>query len=128
MSPRITPVYKTNSASPFSKHSLRANPGDSLPLPSPSLPPPPFIKEGLFWDLPGDTAGSMDSICGGKTEIPHAVSDNESRSVVSDSLRPRGLYSPWSSPGQNTGVGSHSLLQGILPIQGSNIAGGFFTS
>ena len=29
-------------------------------------------------------------------------------------------YSPWSSPGQNTGVGSHSLFQGIFPIQGSN--------
>ena len=26
--------------------------------------------------------------------------------VVSDSLRPHGLYSPWNSPGQNTGVGS----------------------
>ena len=43
-----------------------------------------------------------------------------SSSVVSDSLRPRGLYSPWNSPGQNTGVGSHSLLQGIFPTQGSN--------
>ena len=31
-----------------------------------------------------------------------------------------GLYSPWNSPGQNTGVGSHSLLQGIFPTQGSN--------
>ena len=30
--------------------------------------------------------------------------------VVSDSLQPRGLYSPWNSPGQNTGVGSLSLL------------------
>ena len=29
-------------------------------------------------------------------------------------------YSPWNSPGQNTGVGSHSLLQGIFPIQESN--------
>jgi len=29
-------------------------------------------------------------------------------------------YSPWNSPGQNTGVGSHSLLQGIFPTQGSN--------
>ena len=27
---------------------------------------------------------------------------------------------PWNSPGQNTGVGSLSLLQGILPTQGSN--------
>ena len=39
----------------------------------------------------------------------------ESSSVVSDSLRPHGLYSPWNSPGQNTGVGSLSLLQGIFP-------------
>ena len=26
----------------------------------------------------------------------------------------------WNSPGQNTGVGSHSLLQGIFPTQGSH--------
>ena len=44
----------------------------------------------------------------------------ESHSVMSDSLRPHGLYSPWNSPGQNTGVGSLSLLQGIFPTQGSN--------
>jgi len=36
----------------------------------------------------------------------------------SDSLWPHGLYSPWNSPGQNTGVGSYSLLQGIFPTQG----------
>ena len=35
-------------------------------------------------------------------------------------LRPHGLYSPWSSPGQNTGVGSLSLLRGIFSSQGSN--------
>ena len=28
--------------------------------------------------------------------------------------------SPWNSPGQNTGVGTLSLLQGIFPTQGSN--------
>ena len=44
----------------------------------------------------------------------------ESCSVVSDSLRPSGLYSLWNSPGQNTGVGSLSLLQGIFPTQGFN--------
>ena len=27
---------------------------------------------------------------------------------------------PWNSPGQNTGVGSYSLLEGIFPAQGSN--------
>ena len=42
----------------------------------------------------------------------------ESHSVGSDSLRPLGLYSPWNSPGQNTGVGSCSLLQEIFPTQG----------
>ena len=41
--------------------------------------------------------------------------ESESRSVVSDSPRSHGLFSPWNSPGQNTGVGSHSLLQGISP-------------
>ena len=35
-------------------------------------------------------------------------------------LRPHGLYSPWKCPGQNTGVGSLSLLQEIFPTQGSN--------
>ena len=43
-----------------------------------------------------------------------------SHSVMSNSLRPCGLYSPWNSPGQNTAVGSLSLLQGIFPTQGSN--------
>ena len=44
----------------------------------------------------------------------------ESRLVESTSLWPHGLYSPWNSPSQNTGVGSLSLLQGIFPTQGSN--------
>ena len=39
---------------------------------------------------------------------------------MSDSLQPHGLYSPWNSPGQNTRVGSLSLLQGSFPTQGSN--------
>ena len=46
--------------------------------------------------------------------------ESESQSVMSDSLWPHGLYSPWNSPGQNTRVGSLSLLQGIFPTQGSN--------
>ena len=50
--------------------------------------------------------------------------DNESESeicsVLSDCLWPQELYSPWNSPGQNTGVGSFSFLQGIFPTQGLN--------
>ena len=47
-------------------------------------------------------------------------SESEICSVVSNSLRPCGLYSPWSSPGQNTEVGSLSLLHGIFSTPGSN--------
>ena len=45
---------------------------------------------------------------------------SESHLVVSDSLRPHGLHSPWNSPGQNIGAGSFSLPQGIFPTQGLN--------
>ena len=46
--------------------------------------------------------------------------ESNSHSVVSESLLPHGLYSPWNPSGQNTGVGSPSLLQGIFSTQGSN--------
>ena len=45
---------------------------------------------------------------------------SESRPVISNSLQPHGLYSPRNSPGQNTGVGSCSLLQQIFLTQESN--------
>ena len=45
---------------------------------------------------------------------------------MSDSLQPHGLQTtkilcPWDSPGKNTGVGCHFLLQGIFPTQGLNL-------
>ena len=48
-------------------------------------------------------------------------------SVESDSLQPHGLkparlLSPWDSPGRNTGMGCHFLLQGIFLIQGSKLS------
>ena len=49
-----------------------------------------------------------------------------SRSVMSNSLWPPGLCSPpgssvhEDSPGKNTGVSCHALLQGIFPTQGLN--------
>ena len=39
--------------------------------------------------------------------------------LQSHGLKPVRLLCPWNSPGKNTGVGSHSLLQGIFPNQGS---------
>ena len=57
--------------------------------------------------------------------------------VISDPLQPHGLQPPGSSPGKNTGVDCHFLLQGIFLTQGLNLhllcllhwqAGGFFTT
>ena len=45
----------------------------------------------------------------------------ESCLVVSNSLWSHRLYSPWNAPGQNAGVSSLSLLQGIFPTHGSNL-------
>ena len=45
---------------------------------------------------------------------------------MSNSLQPNGLgltrlFCPWDSPGKNTGVDCHFLLQGIFLTQGSNL-------
>ena len=55
-----------------------------------------------------------------KRKFKEFESESESRSVVFNFLQPHGLYSLWNSLGQNTGVGSLSLLQEIFPIQGSS--------
>ena len=54
------------------------------------------------------------------SNIVNWLYESESRSVVSDSLPSHRLYSTGNSPGNNTGVGSRSLLQGICPTQGLN--------
>ena len=73
--------------------------------PSPPLSPSPASS------LPTPGLGSGRLCC---------FSESESRSVMSNALQPRGLYSPWNSPGQDTGVGSLSVLQGTFPTQESN--------
>ena len=54
--------------------------------------------------------------------LPSLVSFSEVKVTQSclTLLRPHVLYNTWNSPGQNTGVGSHSLFQGVFPTQGSN--------
>ena len=58
--------------------------------------------------------------------------ERESHSVVSDSLRPHRLYSPWNSPDQNTGVLAFPFSRGSSQprdqTQVSCTAGGFFTN
>ena len=69
-----------------------------------------------------DTRNSLEGKCWlrGITVIIKLISKSESHSVVSDSLGPYGLHSPWNSPGQNTGVGSYFLPKGIFPTQRLN--------
>ena len=47
----------------------------------------------------------------------------ENYSDMSNSLQPHGLYNPWNSPGQNTGVGNLSLLQGMKKVVTAVISG-----
>ena len=69
-----------------------------------------FFKTPNVWFLPISPCPTVTS----------CFSESESHSVTSNSLHSHGLYSPWNSPGQNTGVGSLCLLQGNFPTQGSN--------
>ena len=66
-------------------------------------------------------AGSLPLALPGKPQVSLCVS----RSVVSNSFCPHGLQPtrllcPWNSPGKNTEMGCHSLLQGIFLTQGLN--------
>ena len=47
-------------------------------------------------------------------------SESEVAQLQPHGLQPTKLLRPWDSPGKNTGVGCHFLLQGIFPTQGSN--------
>ena len=73
-------------------------------------------------------SGLSDPMLGIVHDTQQVLCESESvrRSVVSDSLQPHQLQPgrllcPWNSLGKNTGVGCHSLLQGIFPTQGSNL-------
>ena len=73
---------------------------------------PKYSCNSLHWAI------SFTAVVWNQTFNVSKWSESESRSVVSNSLQPHGLYNPWNSPGHNTGVGSHSLLQGNLPNLG----------
>ena len=53
---------------------------------------------------------------GSFTKVKMKVKVTQSCPTLCDAMD----YSPWNPPGQNTGVGSLSVLQGIFPTQGSN--------
>ena len=87
-----------------------------------------FISPFKYMGFPGGSAiknplanAAHSGLMPGSGRSPGASeNESESFSLVSDSLQSYGVYNPWNSPGQKTGVGSLSLLQGIFPTQGSN--------
>ena len=74
----------------------------------------PTLRDPMDCSLPGSSVHGI-------SQARILESESESHSVVYDSLRPHGLYSPYNSPGQNTGVGCHFLLQGIFLTQRLNL-------
>ena len=89
----------------------------------------PFPIPGHLPDLGIKPTSLLSPVLTGRFFTTGATWDNElstmslvqfSRSVVSDSLQPHGLYSPGNSPSQNTEGDSCSPLRGIFPTQGSN--------
>ena len=85
--------------------------------PAPHLHPSTHTYWGSYlgwataWGLEYETWGSL---------LPHCGS------FISDSLQPCCLHParllcPWDSPGKNTGVGCHFLLQGVFLTQGLNL-------
>ena len=82
----------------------------------PEAPPGAGINRWRAYP-PLPTLGANEARIRGLAADCHVGSEVKSRSVVSDSAR---LLCSWDSPGKNTGVGCHFLLQGIFPTQRSN--------
>ena len=110
-----------------------------LLIPPSSWPPPPFSSSLLFSSLLPRSLACQGLYSHLRSLISRQdwketerssqplhncqdVLESESGSLlaVSDFFLPHGLYSPWNTPGQNTGVGSLSLLWGIVLTQESN--------
>ena len=89
---------------------------------SESFPGGPVVKTS-----PSNSRG-MSSIPGQGTKFPRAsAADSAVASVVSNSMRPHrrqptSLPRPWDSPGKNTGVGCHFLLQCMKVKSESEVA------
>ena len=76
-----------------------------------------WLQEGVSGESPLQFLLSVAALLGCICALSH--------SVASDSWSPHGLQParqlcPWNSPGEDTEVGSHVLLQGIFLTQGSN--------
>ena len=78
-----------------------------------------FSRQEYWSGLPFPSPGDLSNPRIETMSLKSPANESESHSVVSNSLQPHGLC-PWTSPGQNTGVGGLSFLQGIFPTQESS--------
>ena len=98
---------------------------DPVPPPLPPFDIAPPFPHGRNGDSSPQASLKLETLCRscerrgvkpGKSYRQAWKVSVSSRSVMSS---PPGSC-PWDSPGKNTGVGCHALLQGIFPTQGSN--------
>ena len=98
-----------------------------------------FLLQGIFPAQDSNPHLSFSALAGGffttmspEKPLMTVWSESEGHSAVSDSLQPHGLYSPWNSPGKNTGVVVISSSRGSSQprewTQVSHVADRFFTS
>ena len=106
---------------------MEAKPGKGAPMDCTSFLTPCHGLHQFFVSLPAGWQRGSPCVGNNLFRRPSVVSNNFATyvqrlfvSLHKNSLQPRGLYTLQNSPGQNTGVGSLSLLQGIFPTQRSN--------
>ena len=80
--------------------------------------PFPYLKLEILLLCQVSTAVFQSCVC---VCVCACVCSAMSNSLPPHGLQPTRLLHPWDSPGKNTGVGCHFLLQGIFPTQGSNL-------
>ena len=80
--------------------------------------PFPYLKLEILLLCQVSTAVFQSCVC---VCVCACVCSAMSNSLPPHGLQPTRLLRPWDSPGKNTGVGCHFLLQGIFPTQGSNL-------
>ena len=78
---------------------------------------------GIFFSTWKNRTLQVDQICRKFWKLLHFLTEfsiTSADSLQLYALQPVWLLSSWNSPGKNTGVGCHFLLQGILPTQRAN--------
>ena len=78
---------------------------------------PRCLTSAATWAKEERTLAVLTVLCASPPVLSHSVLFY---SLWPYELQPTRFLCPWDSPGKNTGMGCHALLQGIFPTQGSN--------